>query len=596
MENKPKTYKIEHWANLKGYALFLKPYSGYIFLLLCIVSAREVARVIDKFLFTIIIDHGTNLQAGTLSKELFVTMLGSVALAYGAITLAKSLASWSQVNIINKIDGNLMYDLKNKYFPHILGLSHNFHTTHKTGSLIARLGRGAGAMERMTDFIGFNIVPLFIQIILTSISLMYIDTKVGIVIGATVFIFVGYTLLIQKLQDPARAAENEAEDREKGAISDIFTNIEAIKYYGKEQFMIAYYRKLATKSKAALIRNWNWARWNDAGHILIVSLGTLAVIIAPIQQFLAGAITIGTLVFVYTLYAELFLNLYGFSYGIRGFYRSMADFQDIFEYGKVHNDIKDLPNAPPMRVSEGTIEYKDMTFKYGNRTIFTNFSLDIKQNEKVALVGHSGSGKSTLIKLLYRLYDLDKGRILIDGRDIKTVKQESLRSELAIVPQEAVLFDDTIYNNILFSHPTATRKEVLQAIKFAQLDTIIAQFPLKENTIVGQRGVKLSGGEKQRVSIARALLANKRILVLDEATSSLDSQTEHEIQADLKKLLEGRTAIIIAHRLSTIMHADKIVVLDKGTIVQMGTHRQLITKPGRYRQLWNLQKGGYIGE
>jgi ATP-binding cassette subfamily B protein len=288
--------------------------------------------------------------------------------------------------------------------------------------------------------------------------------------------------------------------------------------------------------------------------------------------------------------------MYGFSHGIRGFYRSMADFQDLFEYGKIQNEIKDIPNAPELTIEKGTIEFKDIAFSYNKKPIFKDFSLEIKPNEKVALVGHSGSGKSTLVKLLYRLYDLEKGRILIDGNDIKTVKQESLRSELAIVPQEAVLFDDTIYNNILFSNPQATRKEVFQAIKFAQLDTLIETFPLKENTVVGQRGVKLSGGEKQRVSIARALLANKRVLVLDEATSALDSQTEHDIQADLKKLLEGRTAIIIAHRLSTIMHADKIVVLDKGKIVQMGSHRQLITKPGRYRQLWNLQKGGYIKE
>jgi ATP-binding cassette subfamily B protein len=211
-------------------------------------------------------------------------------------------------------------------------------------------------------------------------------------------------------------------------------------------------------------------------------------------------------------------------------------------------------------------------------------------------VGHSGSGKSTLVKLLYRLYDVDKGAILIDGEDIRDFKQESLRSELSIVPQECVLFDDSVYNNILFSRQNAKREEVLSAIKFAQLDKTVKNFPFKENTIVGERGVRLSGGEKQRVSIARAILANKKAIILDEATSSLDSQTEHEIQADLQKLLEGRTAIIIAHRLSTIMRADRIVVLDKGRIVQIGNHNELINKKGIYRELWSLQKGGYIGE
>jgi len=210
------------------------------------------------------------------------------------------------------------------------------------------------------------------------------------------------------------------------------------------------------------------------------------------------------------------------------------------------------------------------------------------------LVGPSGSGKTTLVKLLYRFYDVDSGSILIDGRDIRDFKQESLRSELSIVPQECILFDDTIYNNLIFSNPKASRQNVFKAIKFAQLDKIINKFPKKENTIVGERGVKLSGGEKQRVSIARALLANKKVLVLDEATSSLDSKTEHDIQKDLPKLMRGRTSVIIAHRLSTIMNADMIIVVDKEKVVQKGKHSDLIKNKGMYRRLWNLQRGGYI--
>ena len=282
--------------------------------------------------------------------------------------------------------------------------------------------------------------------------------------------------------------------------------------------------------------------------------------------------------------------------GLRGYNRSIADFHDLFQYGKVENEIKDKPNAENLEIKQGEIEFKNIQFRYHERAFFNNFNLIVPKNKKVALVGYSGSGKSTIVNLLYRLYDLEKGEITIDGIDIKDVKQESLRSEMSIVPQECVLFDDTIYNNVLFSNPKASRKEVLQAIKFAQLDKVIANFPYNENTIVGERGVKLSGGEKQRVSIARAILANKKILVLDEATSSLDSKTEHEIQQDLQKLMQNRTSLIIAHRLSTIMNADFIVVLDKGKIVQQGTHSQLINKPGTYRELWTLQKGGYLGE
>ena len=212
----------------------------------------------------------------------------------------------------------------------------------------------------------------------------------------------------------------------------------------------------------------------------------------------------------------------------------------------------------------------------------------------MAFVGPSGSGKTTLVRLLYRFYDVSSGRILIDGEDLRDFKQESLRSEMSIVPQECILFDDTIYNNIAFSNPSASKEEVMKAIKFAQLDKTIENFPNKEQTIVGERGIKLSGGEKQRVSIARAILADKEILVLDEATSSLDSETEYEIQKDLAKLMEGRTSIIIAHRLSTIMNADKIVVLKNGKIVQEGKHSELAEQPGEYRKLWKLQKEGYL--
>jgi len=245
-------------------------------------------------------------------------------------------------------------------------------------------------------------------------------------------------------------------------------------------------------------------------------------------------------------------------------------------------------------VEKGAIEFKDVVFQYKKRSILSGFSLRIPAHKKVAVVGPSGAGKTTLIRLLYRLYDLESGKIVIDGSDISQVTQGTLRDSLSMVPQECILFDDTLYNNIAFSNPGASREAVFTAMRFAQLEKFVASLPLKEKTIVGERGVKLSGGEKQRVSIARALLADKKILVLDEATSSLDSETEHEIQKGLKGLMKGRTSILIAHRLSTIMSADIIVVLDKGKVIQQGKHRDLIRKHGLYKKLWNLQKGGYI--
>ncbi|MBU0893973.1 MAG: ATP-binding cassette domain-containing protein [Nanoarchaeota archaeon] len=312
------------------------------------------------------------------------------------------------------------------------------------------------------------------------------------------------------------------------------------------------------------------------------------------MDFIAKEITLGTLVFIYTIYGNVVGPMFGFVWGMRSFYRAMADFQDLFEYGKVENEIEDKFNAEEIKIEKGTVEFKKVYFGYQKRQLFRDFNLKIKANEKVALVGHSGSGKTTLVKLINRFYDVSSGAILIDGKDIRNFKQESVREQTGIVPQECILFDDTIYNNIKFSNPKASRREVIRAIKLAKLDEVIREFPKKENTIVGERGVKLSGGEKQRVSIARSILANKKILILDEATSSLDSETEHKIQEALAKLLEGRTSIIIAHRLSTIMNADRIIVMKRGDIIQEGKHFELIKQLGEYKKLWDLQKGGYL--
>jgi ATP-binding cassette subfamily B protein len=393
-----------------------------------------------------------------------------------------------------------------------------------------------------------------------------------------------------------RLKANKAEDREKATISDVFTNIDSIKYFGKEGRVKSLFTKLSSDARNKFLQTWNYYRLIGTGQSLILSVGIFLILYFPFVKFLKGNLTIGTLVFIYTIYFNLAGPLFSFVHGVRQYYDALADLHALTGYENERNEIEDKAHTKDLEINEGKINFDNVNFKYHDRRIIKNLSLDINSGEKVALVGYSGSGKTTLIKLLYRLYDVSSGRILVDGKDIRDVRQESLRSSLSIVPQEAILFDDTIYNNILFSNPKAERAEVLKAIRFAQLDKLIRNLPKGEKTIVGERGVKLSGGEKQRVSIARALLADKKILILDEATSALDSQTEHEIQKDLWRLMQGRTSIIIAHRLSTVMHADKIVVMDKGRIVQMGRHRDLIAKKGRYKELWDLQKGGFLEE
>jgi len=587
-------YKINFKYNLKILWSFLKNYKLIAITLLVLVLFGQIKQVLDKFLFKVIIDKGTEFSTGTILSNEFIQILLIVGGIYVSMLIFNTIIHWLRIHLMNILDAKLMKDLKKRFFNHIVSLDHEFHVTHKTGSLISRLMRGSSAMERIIDTVVFNFAPLILQIIIASASIIYFSWKPAIVILITMATFIIFNLYLNKKQEDSKIFLNKTEDLEKGITADFFTNIDSIKYFGKENLVRKKYEKLIENTRKALIRNWNYFRTLSSIESIIIGLGTFFVIYFPLVDFLNKEITLGTITFIYTIYLGLMGPLWSFVHGIRSYYRSMADFQELFAYGKIQKKIIDKPNAEKLKIKSPSIKFKNVTFKYGKRKIFDNFNLDIEPNEKVAFVGHSGCGKTTLVKLLYRMYDIEKGQILVDGKNIQDIQQESLREEMSMVPQEPILFDDTIYNNVAFSNPHATKQEVMRAMKFAQLDKIIANFPKKEKTIVGERGVKLSGGEKQRVSIARAILANKRILVLDEATSALDSKTEHEIQKDLAKLMQGRTSIIIAHRLSTIMHADKIVVMKKGKIVQMGTHKQLIAQFGEYKKLWNLQKGGYI--
>ncbi len=586
--------KIDFKYNLQEYWGVLKRQKGKFFLLLFITLIVEALFLVDNLLFKRIIDDGTEFVAGNLDKPVFMQTLIIIAGVFLGISVIKVIGKWLNVLVLASLNSNLVLELKRKYFDHILGLSHSFHSTHKTGSLISRLIRGSGAMENLTDIAAFNFAPLVFQLIIVGTALLYFNKTSALVILIVSITFVSYSYMIQHFQQKHRLKLNEVEDKEKGFVSDIFMNVDSIKYFGKENAIKRRFGVFARRTRFFSLQYWKYFRWFDSGQLLILALGTFFLVYFPLMEFLDGGMTIGTLVFIYTAYGNVVGPMFGFVWGMRGFYRSMADLQDLFGYSKIKNDVKDRKGAKILKIERGKIEFSNIGFNYGRRKIFKNFNLTIKPHERIAIVGHSGCGKTTLIKLLYRLYDVKSGAILIDGKDIEEFKQESLRNELGIVPQETVLFDDTLYRNIAFSNPKASRKEIRRAMKFAQLHKIIKNFPQGENTIVGERGVRLSGGEKQRVSIARAILANKKVLILDEATSSLDSETEHEIQKSLAKLLKGRTSIIIAHRLSTIMGADRIIVMKKGKIIQQGKHRSLIRKPGEYRKLWNLQKGGYI--
>jgi len=594
MAEKKEEKRTDIKYTLKIYLNFLKNYKFLIGVILFLVFFLEARHIVESYLFKLIVDNGTLFAAGTLAKNEFISILLIISGVFLVIVISGFIGRWIQQHLVNILESKLIIDLKRKYFSHLIDLDHSFHVSHKTGILISRLSRGSGAVEKITDVLTYNIASVVFSFIVVIASLIYFDFVSAIVVSSIIIVFISYSYFMQAISQEANVLANDAEDKEKGNVSDFFTNIESIKYFGKENAVKKKFDEIINLTKNAFMKHWGYFRWLDSVHSVTIGVGTFLLIYFPMVRFLNGDISLGTIVFIYTVYGTLVEPLYGFVYGLRSVYGAMADFQSLFEYGKIEKQIKDKPDAKSITIREGVIEFKNISFNYGKREIFKDFNLKIPEEKRIALVGSSGSGKTTLIKLLYRLYDINSGQILVDGKDIRDLKQESLRNEMSIVPQECILFDDTLYNNVAFSNPSASKQDIMNAIKFAQLDKVIERLPDKEDTIVGERGVKLSGGEKQRVSIARAILADKKILILDEATSSLDSETEFEIQKDLSKLMKGRTSIIIAHRLSTVMNSDKIIVLKNGEIVQQGKHSELIEQPGEYKKLWNLQKEGYL--
>ena len=588
--------RADYGQVLRIYWQFVKPYKWKIFLATFFVLVMEVLLLSDKFLFKILLDNASFLSAGTITASYFATILFYLVVVFFSVVLARLVVRWYNQRAIQKIEGSIDADFRRSFFNHIVSLSHKFHTNKKSGALISQMRKGGDAAEHLTDFFLQIISPFIFSLIIVGGALFYFDKVSAYILLALTFVLIVYGVWVQLIQRKATLIFNDADDAEKAFSGDVFTNLDSVKYFGKESLIKNKFTNYSEDSKQKLLKHRSYYLWISGGFNVLLGVGTFLILYFPIKSFIEGSVSVGTLGFIYTSYISFYSTVTNFVRNMRQFYKSTADFVSLSQILLAENEVKDSANAGNASIKKGGVEFRNIDFTYHQRKVLDGFNLEVKPGEKVALVGHSGSGKTTLVKLLYRFYDVNAGDILIDGKNIKDFKQESLRSELSIVPQECILFDDSIYNNILFSNPKASKEEVIRAMKFAQLDKFVDNLPEKENTVVGERGVKLSGGEKQRVSIARAILANKRIIVLDEATSSLDSQTEHEIQQDLQNLLKGRTSIIIAHRLSTIMNADKIVVLDKGKIVQIGTHNVLIRKPGLYKKLWNLQKGGYIGD
>ncbi len=388
-----------------------------------------------------------------------------------------------------------------------------------------------------------------------------------------------------------RRTMNDMDSKANTRAIDSLINYETVKYFSNEGFEARRYDDSLGVWEEAAVRNQTSLAALNAGQSFIVAAGVTVLMFLAAHHVTQKTMTIGDLVLVNAYMIQLYLPLHFLGFVYREIKHSLADMEKMFTLLEIHTEVEDKPNAAPLHVSGGVIRFEHVDFHYDEkRQILFDMSFEIPAGRTLAVVGASGAGKSTLSRLLFRFYDVSQGRILIDGQDIREVSQASLRAAIGIVPQDTVLFNDTIYYNIAYGRPDATREEIMQAAKHAHIHDFINSLPDKYESMVGERGLKLSGGEKQRVAIARAILKNPHILIFDEATSALDSKSEKNIQAELKQISENRTTLIIAHRLSTVIDADRILVLDHGRIVETGTHKELLEKNGMYAHMWSLQQ------
>jgi ATP-binding cassette subfamily B protein len=542
-----------------------------------------------QFFNTLTLSHANP----TVVHGLIVTLV-----IIGVLAIADWVFTRLQIFSIMYLESSVMASLYSSAFDYLIAHSYQFFTSQFTGTLTRRISKFSAAFESLLDSIMLQFAPTAIFVTGAVIILFIRNHTLGLLLGGWAVAFVIFQIWVAKLRQPLRVASSAEDSRMTGALADALSNQTTISLFAGSTFEHARFIGAIKKWKAATMRSWNADEYIWAALGLFIVFINIAMLYGAIIFWQRGLLTIGDFVLIQAYLLTTFQQLIGINRNLRRFYDSYADSTEMIDILNTPHEIKDLPDAKKLVVSEGVIDFKDIEFYFhANRLILENFNLHIKGNEKVALVGPSGAGKSTITKLLLRFYDVRGGEVLIDGQNISDVTQDSLRESVAFVPQEPVLFHRTLMENIRYGRRDATDEEVLEAAKKAHCHEFISGFPDKYETFVGERGVRLSGGERQRVAIARAMLKNAPILVLDEATSSLDSESEALIQSALDVLMEGKTVITIAHRLSTIMKMDRIVVIDGGKVVAEGTHDKLLEdESGLYHKLWSIQAGGFIAD
>ncbi|MCL5435486.1 MAG: ABC transporter ATP-binding protein/permease [Patescibacteria group bacterium] len=515
------------------------------------------------------------------------------------LVFAFGVASWLGWRVAtffnNFFQPRVMVDLVNTCFEYLQDHSYGFFTDSFTGSLVKKVTRYANAYEDISDQFFWSMGPILIRII-TMLVVLYERLWIlaaGFLLWTVVYMAFNYKFTLYKLPYDIRSA---AADTEVGAhLADTVTNNINLKLFGGRSREIAAHKKITQKLFLFRKISWDLSSIVEAGQAGLMVIFELAMLLLAVKYWKMGILTLGDFALIQGYLLQIFGRLWDFGRNIRRIYQRLADADEMTEILETPHEVRDAPRAGEMSVREGLIEFSKVNFAYAKAgEVLQDFSLTVKPSERVALIGPSGGGKSTIVKLLFRFYDIQGGKITIDGQDIAKVSQASLREALALVPQEPILFHRSLMENIRYARPSASDEDVIVAAKAAHCHEFISAFPEGYQTFVGERGVKLSGGERQRVAIARAILKNAPILVLDEATSSLDSESERYIQDALRALMQGRTTIVIAHRLSTIMQMDRIIVLEAGKVIEEGKHKELLkVKKGLYQKLWHIQAGGF---
>jgi ATP-binding cassette subfamily B protein len=588
-----KTPGRSDWRVIRDLLPYLLEYRFRVLIALSCLVAAKVANLGIPIVMKELIDS-LDIKASS-PQALLVVPLG-IILAYGLLRISASVFTELREALFAKVTQNAVRKVALQVFEHLHSLALSFHLARQTGGVSRDIERGTRGIQSLISYSLYSILPTLIEFCLVLGYLAYsYDIWFAAITFIALVLYIAFTVVVTEWRTHYRRTMNDMDSKANQKAIDSLLNFETVKYFGNEAFEASRYDENLLRYQAAAVKSQKTLAFLNLGQQIIIATGLMLILWRATAGVVNGTMTLGDLVLVNTLMIQLYipLNFLGVIY--REIKQSLTDMDRMFSLLNTDKEIADSPDAKQLQVQNHghgpDVRFEHVSFHYeAKREILHDVSFNIPAGTITAVVGQSGAGKSTLARLLFRFYDVQAGEILIDGQNIQAVTQASLRKAIGIVPQDTVLFNDTIGYNIAYGDPSATMEEVQEAARAAQIDSFIKRLPDGYDTQVGERGLKLSGGEKQRVAIARTLLKKPAMLIFDEATSALDSKTERAFQDELLGLAKNRTTLIIAHRLSTIIHADQILVMDHGQIVERGTHAELLAHQGKYAEMWQMQE------